>query len=379
MTILYHHRTRATDAQGIHIAAMIRNFRSLGHQVEVVSIASKGPVKASAGQDDARPGKRRLPLVTELVALGYNLVGLPLVFWKLRQVGARLLYERYSLMNFSGILAGKLAGCPVVLEVNSPLALEMARDGEITLRRFARWSERTICNLADRVAVVSTPLARILTADGVHPDKLMVTPNGVDLDLFDEAVDSATLRESLHLNGKVTIGFAGWFKSWHGIEFLIDAFQKAALDGKGGVLVLIGDGPRMPQIRSHVEKCGLGPFVIFSGPLSHDEIPAWLSLVDVAVQPAANEYCCPMKVIEYMAMRKAIVAPCQENITELLSGSEAALFKPNDLDDLARCLTKVVEDPTLRGRLGSAARRGLETRRLSWKANAELVVSTINH
>ncbi len=349
----------------------------MGYRVEVVSIASKGTLKTSTGQDYARPGKR-LPLMTELLALGYNLIGLPLVFWKLRQVGATLLYERYSLMNFSGVLAGKLAGCPVVLEVNSPLALEMARDGEITLRRFAKWSERTICNLADRVAVVSTPLARILTADGVLPDKLIVTPNGVDPDRFDAAVDAAFLRETLHLNGKVTIGFAGWFKSWHGIEFLIDAFQKATLDKKGAVLVLIGDGPQMPQIRSHVERCGLGPSVVFSGPLSHEEIPTWLSLLDVAVQPAANEYCCPMKVIEYMAMRKAIVAPMQENITELVSPSEAALFKPNDLDDLARCLAQVVEDPGLRERLAIAARRGLETRRLSWKANAELVVSTIN-
>lgn len=316
--------------------------------------------------------------MTEVLALGYNLVGLPLILWKLQRSRAKLLYERYSLMNFSGVLAGRLTACPVVLEVNSPLALEMARDGEIQLPRFSRWSQRVICNLAERVVAVSTPLARILIADGVRPDKLVVVPNAVNLAQFDDAMDGALLRNTLHLTGKVIVGFAGWFKSWHGVELLLDAFGKAQLGQKGAVLVLIGDGPRMPQIRSHMEKLGLGSCVVLSGPLPHAEIPTWLSLLDVAVQPAANEYCCPMKIIEYMAMRKAIVAPFQENIAELLSPSEAAFFKPNDVDDLARCLTEVIDDRELREKLGAAARVRLERCHPSWEANAKRVLAAVN-
>src|ERR1022692_911369 len=50
---------------------------------------------------------------------------------------------------------------------------------------------------------------------------------------------------------------------------------------------------------------------------------AYLDLIDIAVQPAANEYCCPMKILEYMALGKPIVAPRQENIQDLLREGES--------------------------------------------------------
>src|ERR1035441_8022497 len=86
----------------------------------------------------------------------------------------------------AGVLVGKLCRVPVVLEVNSPFALEQQRDREIRLVGFAAWIERLICNLASHVIVVSTPLRRILEGAGVRPEKIEVMSNGVCLEHFQQ-------------------------------------------------------------------------------------------------------------------------------------------------------------------------------------------------
>jgi glycosyltransferase involved in cell wall biosynthesis len=115
--------------------------------------------------------------------------------------------------------------------------------------------------------------------------------------------------------------------------------------------------------------------VVFTGAVPHAEIPPYLALIDIAVQPAANEYCCPMKILEYMGLSKAIVAPRQENIEELLEdGRQALLFNPGDRDSLGQALTALARNPGQRRSLGSLGREAIDQRGLLWTANAEAVV-----
>lgn len=133
MRILYHHRTRATDAQGIHIFQIVKALRDAGHTVELASVArADGPLQeSSAGGSPKATGLQKVPYLSELVQLGYNAIGIPMLLWKMWRGRVDFVYERYSLFNFSGVLAAKLMGRPIVLEVNSPLALEQYRDGHI--------------------------------------------------------------------------------------------------------------------------------------------------------------------------------------------------------------------------------------------------------
>ena len=174
--------------------------------------------------------------------------------------------------------------------------------------------------------MVSTPLRRILEQAGVRPEKIMVMPNGVCLQHFQPASASVELRQRLGLAGQTVIGFVGWFRQWHGLEMLLEAFQRSGLGRQRVKVLMIGDGPAMPELREFTADKGLTEHVIFTGPLPHAEVPAYLDLIDIAVQPAANEYCCPMKILEYMALAKPIVAPRQENIQELLRENESACF-----------------------------------------------------
>ena len=344
-------------------------------------------VPIDAGQNNAQRDSgdawwktlvRRIPFSYDLVQLGYNLVGLPMILWACLRKEVDFIYERHSLLNFAGVLAGKICRIPVILEVNSPLALEQTRDGEIQLRRFATWSERVICNMASHVIVVSTPLRRILEQNGVHHKRIGVMTNGVCLDHFKPQSAPPELRKKLGLEGNTVIGFVGWFRQWHGLELLLDAFRRENLAAEKVKVLMIGDGPAMAGLQEFVRSNRLEGSVIFTGPLPHAEVPAHLDLIDIAVQPAANEYCCPMKLLEYMALGKAIVAPRQENIQEVVrEGEEAAFFTPESVESLGGALRALVQDRGLREGFGRRARAAIDERGFLWVANARKVVDLV--
>ena len=378
MNILYHHRTRATDAQRVHILEIVNALRGLGHRVTIASLvdteARPGHAADEAGEASWKKLVRRIPYGYELAQLGYNFAALPWLLWKIRRERIDFIYERYSLFNACGVLAARLSRRPIVLEVNSPLALEQRQEAEIRAVRFAGWMERATCNAADKVIVVTRSLARILAASGVQQSKLAVVPNGANPLHLGLCRGSGALRSELGLKGKITIGFVGWFRRWHGLEFLIEAFADSAL-ARDAALLLIGDGPAMADLRALVERRRLEHCVIFSGPVLHENIPPYLNLLDIAVQPAANEYCCPMKILEYMALSKPIVAPRQENIEELLTdGKQALLFRPGDAAGLQSALLSLTRDAALRARLGAGARAAIDERGLLWSRNAERAV-----
>jgi glycosyltransferase involved in cell wall biosynthesis len=287
------------------------------------------------------------------------------------------LYERYSLFNFAGAFTAKLCRIPLVLEVNSPFALEQARDRDIRSVRFAAWTESLICNAADHVIVVSTPLAKLMRAGGVSAEKIEVMPNGVSLEDFRGGTDSSGLRQKLGLQDQVVIGFVGWFRKWHGLELLLEAFVRSHLARENTKILLIGDGPAMPDLQQFVSTQGLADTVLFSGPLPHAAVPSYLDVIDIAVQPAANEYCCPMKILEYMALGKPIIAPAQENIQELLSEAEAQFFVPQDVASLAAALRTLACDQDRAKSMGRAAHAAIYRRGFLWRSNAERVLELV--
>lgn len=382
MKILYHHRTRSTDAQRIHILEIANALRQIGNQVEIVSLvptdAKQNDAARDAGEAAWKRLARRVPFAYELIQLAYNLVGIPMLLARVLWERADFIYERYSLFNFTGVLVARLCHVPLVLEVNSPFALEQHRDRDIQAPRFAAWTERIICNLASRVIVVSTPLARMLEAAGVRTSKMVVMPNGVSPERFCPQPASPELRHTLGVNGRKVIGFVGWFRGWHRLDLLIEAFALSGLARREAVLMLIGDGPALPEIQAVVDKYNLGDSVLFTGPLPHASVPAYLDLIDVAVQPAANEYCCPMKILEYMALGKPILAPRQENIQELLAEREECwFFTPGDAVSMAEGLKSLVRDGNLATRLGQQARQAITRRAYLWTANAKRVVELV--
>ncbi len=382
MLILYHHRTRATDAQRIHILEMMRAFEALGHEVEEAALV---PAETELDNPERDAGEaawqrfvRRLPLASEAVQIAYNFGGLPMLVRRIRRRRPDFLYERHALFNFAGVLAGKFFGIPVVLEVNSPLALEQARDRAIHWHGLARWAERRVANAATHVIAVSSPLRDILVGMGVRREKITVIPNGVDPQRFHPLPADPELKERLGLKGRAVAGFVGWFRDWHRIDLLIEALASSRLLREKAAVLLVGGGPETPRLKEQAARLGVESLVRFTGPLPHREVARHVALFDIAVQPAANEYCCPMKVIEYLAAGKPVAAPDQPNLRDLIEdGSEGLLFTPGSAASLAGALERLVEDEELRHRMGQAAAAAIERRGFLWKRNAQRVIELV--
>jgi glycosyltransferase involved in cell wall biosynthesis len=327
MRILYHHRTQLHDAQGIHVRAMVRAFEELGHEVDVVSpIGSPGRLPKRTWRIDTG----RLPrAVYEALSLGYNLYGYRRLARAIREQKPDLIYERYAPNAFCGVLAARRFGVPVLLEVNAPWRDHSPTGEAPRFRRLARRLERWICANSTRTIPVTAALRRLLVEEGVPESRLTVMHNAVDPLVFHPEVSGEEVRQKHRLNGDLVAGFMGWLRPWHGLEGLIDAVHASRLLGRGLRILIVGAGPGLSKVQERVRQLGLGDRIVLTGPVAHEDVPAHIAALDIALQPGATAYACPMKLLEYMAMGRCILAPDQPNIRELLrDGVSARLFCP---------------------------------------------------
>jgi glycosyltransferase involved in cell wall biosynthesis len=206
---------------------------------------------------------------------------------------------------------------------------------------------------------------------------VVLPPNGIDTREFHVQVYGREVRQRHGIpDGAPVAGVIGWFRPWHGLDALIRACATHRLfEERNLYLLLVGDGPAVPEARRLAGQLGCADRVIITGAVPRAEIPAYGAAMDVAVQPRVTAYACPMKIIEYLGLGRSIVAPDQPNIRDLLTHNcNALLFRPEDYSALADAIERVVVDEGLRARLSRAAAATIEERDLTWTGNARRVV-----
>lgn len=377
MKILYHHRTLGDGAEGIHVASIVEALRGLGHDVKVASLIGEQTNVTTARTRLLTRITRTLPRAAyEALELGYSAVAFRTLSRHVASWRPDLLYERYSLFNFAGVLAARRTGVPIALEVNAPVAYERAAYERLALRRVARRCEASICLRADVVITVSTPLRDHLVELGVRKDRIVVMPNGADPDRFrPDAAARADVRARHGIDSHaVVVGFTGILRPWHGVDLLLTALAQARAAGPPLHALIVGDGPSLPALRALAASSGLAQAVTFTGRVPHEAVPRYIAAFDIGVSPRATFYASPMKIPEYMASGIAVVAPRGPNFADLLDdGVEGDFFEPENANELAAVLRRLADDPDRRLRLARAARAAIVTRR-SWRHNAARII-----
>jgi len=374
--MIYHHRTQGVDAQGIHIHEMNKAFKKLGYIVHKVSIYDDEAVGSESRSGLLSRIVATLPgPVYELLELGYNIPGTLRLYLAVRKLRPRFIYERYSLYNLAGAFVSRLTGIPLILEVNSPLAYEKAKYGTLYCKRLAQRCETFAVNSAHSTIAVSEVLRGMLVAEGGNADRITVMHNGVNPE---EYQTNSHPTESVTQN-RITLGFVGWFRDWHGLsEMLITLDELGAFHGNVH-LQLIGDGPLRPRLEALIAERGLSEHVTITGALSRCDLLRTLPELDIALQPAATSYASPMKLFEYMAAGKAIVAPAQANIREILrDGENGLLFTPGDWRHMVSRVMELISEPAKIRRIGDAASKDIEQNDRTWLGNAKRVVALLN-
>lgn len=376
MRILYHHRTASKDGQAVHIEEMIAALRAQGHEVRVVAPAASDAGQMGGGVGWVHRLRDALPnAVYELLELAYSVVAYRALAAAAREFKPDVVYERYNLYLLAGVMLKRRYRLPLLLEVNSPLVLErIQHSGGLALPALARWAEGTAWRGADRVLPVTRVLAGFVRDYGVPEEDISVIPNGINEAHFAAAPAPDLAKAERGLAGKRVLGFTGFVREWHGVDRVIRWMAGADAPANAHLLV-VGDGPVRVELEALARSLGLESSVTFTGVIHRDQVPNWVAAFDIALQPAVTPYASPLKLMEYLVMGKAIIAPRTPNLLEVLSdGENALLFDENVAGSFERALTRLCADDALRQQLAQGACASIGRLDLTWAGNARRVV-----
>ena len=378
MKILYHHRTGSTDGQAVHIEELMTALKALGH--EIVKVAPGGSENQEFGEENGLVAalKRHLPqAVYELMELSYSLVAYRRLKKAYLEHKPDVLYERSNLFLLSGVWLKRRYKLPMLLEVNSPLFEERSRFNGVALKRLARWTEETAWREADYALPVTDVLADYLRKAGVPDERIRVIPNGINKDRFLKDIDTRLIRERLQLDGSLVLGFTGFVRDWHGLNHVVDLLAEKR-DGNRLHLLVVGDGPAREGLEAQARQLGVSDQVTFTGVIGRDEVAQYIAAFDVALQPAVTRYASPLKLFEYMALGRAIVAPDMRNIKEILTDEvDSLLFDPEVEGGFKSAIERICGDHELRNRIGEAARAAITEKALTWENNARRIEALV--
>lgn len=378
LRILFHHRIASRDGQAVHMEELIAALRRQGHSVELVGPRALAEQSFGGELGLVAALKRRLPAwLYELLELGYSFYALgPLAAAYLR-FRPDAVYERFSLFMLAGLILRRVTGVPYLLEVNSPLYEERAAHDGLSLRWLGRLCQRALWRGADVVLPVTEALATYVRDSGVPDARIRVIANGVDPGRFAGTAEAETVKAELGLDGRVVLGFTGFVKRWNRLDQVLRLMSRP--DAPANLhLLLVGDGPARAELGNLAASLGLADRLTLTGVVDRDAVQRYVAAFDIALLPGVTPYSSPLKMFEYMALGRAIVAPDSANIREILTdGRDALLFDPESEDAFAEAILALARDEGLRDRLGACARDTIPARGLTWGANAGRVADLV--
>lgn len=269
------------------------------------------------------------------------------------------------------VVYGRISGRrPLSRVLNSPVPVV----GELHDAALDPFWLRRIHKL-DGIVCISNGLREFVIEDGYPPDRVIVAPDGVALEPYEDLHRRSReeLRRSLGLPpDRVIVGFTGHAYPDRGCDLLIHAL--ALLPKECVVLLVGGTEPDLERVRGVARSLGLTNRVIITGAKLPTEVPGYQVASDVLVIPytsrlSTRDWCSPLKVFEYMAARRPIVSSDLRSLREVLRhGENALLFPPDDAAALAAAIREAIRRPEL----GEAA--GREAPKFTWQARAKTIV-----
>jgi glycosyltransferase involved in cell wall biosynthesis len=291
--------------------------------------------------------------------------------------GYDLIHERFNLLALGGAWASKKLGIPFVLEVNADLLEQRRFKGmqERGLRRFfAIWATRVCFRTAAQIICISPRLKAHLQAKwNIEASKLTTLPCAADVEAFKPNYNSEMVRKNLGLTTEPVVMWIGGFYPWHDLNLLLESFALILQRRPDARLVLVGDGQTRSAVEDTVTKAGMRHAVIMTGKIDHSEVPEMLSIADVAVVPSTPLTAgvggtgTPLKLFEYMAAGKAIVATALNEAAEVIQhGHNGLLVEPGDVNAFAEATLKLIDNPKERHRLSQNVREQA-VKQYSWE------------
>jgi len=253
-----------------------------------------------------------------------------------------------ALNGLAAIGVAKRRKLPLIYEIrafweDAAVGNGTGREGSARYR-LIRALETHVARKADAVAVICEGLRSDLIARGIDGGKVMVSPNGVDLDLFgDPPPPDRELGAHLGLMGKDVVGFIGSFYDYEGLDDLIAGMPMLVAARPDAHLLMVGGGPMEQALRAQAAGSPVSDRIHFIGRVPHQEVERYYSLIDILAYPRKamrlTDLVTPLKPLEAMAQRRLVAASDVGGHRELIEdGVTGTLFPPDDPAGLATAL-----------------------------------------
>ena len=349
------------------VLGLIKGFESQGWSVERFIVGDRTPQKWSAkGSGEAVSKGFLRTLAIDIVRIGLSLYN----SWRSwREIGHKVdwVFEYAATLQCLGWIFQR-NGIPWILQVEALLYYEAKEERKALVldgiaKKLELWSYRQ----CDVIACVSATLKEILVTEiGIDPHKIVLVPNGVDVEFL-----NPQLHQPKKVFSEFTIGFVGSLYSWAGLDLLLDAIAELKNAGYNFSLVIVGDGEMMSAWSQQAIDLGIEQQVKFIGRVSWQEVPQYIAGCDIGYSgqiqlQMGKMYLSPMKLYEYMSMGKPVVASAFEDARRLVEeGQTGFLYPPGDKQALKQSLIAAYEAKERLPAMGQQARQQIE-REHSW-------------
>jgi len=236
--------------------------------------------------------------------------------------------------------------------------------------------EKASVKLADVLIATNESYRDIdIRRNGIDPSRVFIVRNGPDL----ARVRLTEPDEALRSRARIVLGYLGAMNPQDGVDYMLRALHhlRYPLERSDFHAVVIGEGDSLEELRSLSAELGLADCVTFTGFIPDEDMVRLLSTVDVCLDPnpssPLNDVSTWIKVMEYMALGKPLVSFGLKETR--VSAGEAALYAtPNDVEEFARAVARLMDDEPLRRSMGQAGRRRVEER-LNWAVTSQNLVA----
>lgn len=368
MRISYFNYHYDVEGIGIGAATQVRAIASAltrsGHQVDLQFRAAK-----KSGENKQYGGlkqigwARRYGHIPRIFLRNFSLLSRELQL--LDDFRPDVLLTVCSYINFSALLAARLRRLPFVLFIEAPLEYEYGLFFPQYYRYplLGRWLEGLQVRGARQVISISEILKGYLMRYGAPAPKIHVVPNGVDHLAFTPQEADPELRARWGLKDRLVIGYIGSFEFLGDIPlFLASAKRICAADSRV-IFFMAGEGRHREEVSQGAAEFGLKDRFLFPGRIPHDQVPRYLSLMDLVISPYREDYLfygSSMKLLEYMAAGKVVLAPALGQIKELVvDGYNGMLYEPGEPGALELKLQELIGSGRL-PQMGLNARKTIE-------------------
>jgi len=210
--------------------------------------------------------------------------------------------------------------------------------------------EKGVAEGVDAVVTISNALKELIVSWGIDEKKIHVIPNAVDTKLFKEKSPNIDLINRYRLDGKVVIGYIGSITGYEGLKELILAVDELILEKIDIALIVVGDG----RERKKLQKLAKSKDIIFTGRVPFEDVAEYYSIFDICPFPRNNYEVCryvpPLKILEAMAMKKAIIVSDVAPLLEIIEDNKNGIVcKADSVESLKSSILKLYYSSETRG------------------------------